>query len=143
MEKGRFTGYYSEPVTEKGDPSTVKYRDGKWWQWTIHKSISPHAVKRIKQFRQEVEDKDATLILSLPWVYASQDEKTLSSMEDISKKLSKIAPLVYDKNDYNLKTDSSLFADTHHNLVFEGRKLRSEQLAEQLKPVINTINSEQ
>ncbi|CCQ58897.1 MULTISPECIES: hypothetical protein [Crocosphaera] len=143
VEKGRFTGYYSEPLTEKGDPSTVKYRDGKWWQWTIHKSISPHAVKRIKQFRQEVEDKDATLILSLPWVYASQDEKTLSSMEDISKKLSKIAPLVYDKNDYNLKTDSSLFADTHHHLVFEGRKLRSEQLAEQLKPVINTINSEQ
>ncbi|MDJ0845606.1 MAG: hypothetical protein QNJ08_15345 [Crocosphaera sp.] len=141
VETGRFTGYYSEPLTEKGDPSTVKYRQGKWWQWKIHKSISPHAVKRIKQFRQEVEAKDATLILSLPWVYASHDEKNLSNMEDIANKLSNIAPLVYDKKDYNLKKDSSLFADTHHHLVFEGRKLRSEQLAEQLKPVINTINN--
>ncbi len=143
VQQGRFTGYYSDPLTERGDPSTVKYREGKWWEWTIHKSISPHAVKRIKQFRREVEAKDATLILSLPWVYASKDEKTLSNMEDITKKLSKIAPLVYDKSDYNLKTDSSLFADTHHHLVFEARKQRSEQLAEQLKPVINRVNSKQ
>ena len=98
-------------------------------------------VKIIEQFRQEVEAKDATFILSLPWVYASHDEKNFSNMEDIAKKFSKIAPLVYDKNDYNLKKDSSLFADTHHHLVFEARKLRSEQLAEQLKPVINTINN--
>ncbi|ACB50759.1 unknown [Crocosphaera subtropica ATCC 51142] len=143
VQQGRFTGYYSDPLTERGDPTTVKYREGKWWQWKIHNSISPHAVKRIKQFRQEVEAKDASLILSLPWVYASKDEKTLSNMEDITKKLSNIAPLVYDKNDYNLKTDSSLFADTHHHLVFEARKLRSEQLAEQLKPVINRVTSDQ
>lgn len=143
VEKGRFTGYYSDPLTERGDPTTVKYRQGKWWQWKINKSISPHAIKRIKQFRQEVEAKGATLILSLPWVYGSKDEKTLSNMEDITEKLGGIAPIVYDKNDYNLKTDSSLFADTHHHLVVEGRKLRSEQLAEQLKPVINTVTSEQ
>ncbi|MGK7958801.1 MAG: hypothetical protein AB4063_26605 [Crocosphaera sp.] len=143
VEKGRFTGYYSEPLTERGDPTTVKYRQGKWWEWKINKSISPHALKRIKQFRQEVEDKDATLVLSLPWVYASHDEKTLSNMENITKKLSKIAPLVYDESDYNLKTDPSLFADTHHHLVFEARKLRSEQLAQQLKPVINTIIRDQ
>ncbi|MEL4897694.1 hypothetical protein [Crocosphaera sp. Alani8] len=142
-EKGRLTGYYSDPLTERGDPTTVKNRQGKWWQWTINESISPHAVERIEQFRQEVEAKDATLILSLPWVYASQDENTLSNMQDITKKLSKIAPLVYDENDYNLKTDSSLFADTHHHLVFAARKLRAEQLAEQLKPVINTVQSEQ
>ncbi|MDJ0510528.1 MAG: hypothetical protein QNJ64_14935 [Crocosphaera sp.] len=142
VEKGRFTGYYSEPLTQRGDPSTVKYRQGKWWQWKINKSISPHAFRRIKQFRQEVENKDATLVLSLPWVYASRDEKTVANMEKISKKLSQIAPLVYDKNDYNLKTDSSLFADTHHHLVFEARKLRSEQLAEQLKPVLKEIINE-
>ncbi|EAZ91833.1 hypothetical protein [Crocosphaera chwakensis] len=143
VEKGRFTGYYSDPLTERGDPTTVKYRQGKWWQWKINKSISPHAIKRIKQFRQEVEAKGATLVLSLPWVYASKDEKTLSNMEDITEKLSKIAPIVYDQSDYNLKTDSSLFADTHHHLVFEARKQRSEQLAQQLKPVINTATSEQ
>jgi hypothetical protein len=139
VEKGRMTGYYSDPLTSHGDPTTVKYRQGKWWQWKIHQSISPHAVKRITQFRQEVAAKDATLILSLPWVYASQDEKTVSNMEKISQQLSNIAPLVYDKTDYNLKTDSSLFADTHHHLVLEARTMRSQQLAEQLKPVLKEL----
>ena len=140
VEKGRFTGYYSDPLTERGDPSTVKYRQGKWWQWKIHKSISPHAVKRIKKFRQEIEAKNATLVLSLPWVYASNDEKTISNMDNITNKLSKISPLVYDKNDYNLKTDSSFFADTHHHLIPEARTLRSQQLAEQLKPVLKELD---
>ncbi|MEA5535275.1 hypothetical protein [Crocosphaera sp. XPORK-15E] len=139
VEKGRMTGYYSDPLTSHGDPTTVKYRKGKWWQWKIHESISPHAVKRITQFRQEVAAKDATLILSLPWVYASKDEKTVGNMQKISQELSKIAPLVYDKTDYNLKTDSSLFADTHHHLVLEARTMRSQQLAEQLKPVLKEL----
>ncbi len=140
VEKGRFTGYYSDPLTQRGDPSTTKYREGKWWQWKIHQSISPHAVKRIQKFREEVKAKDATLVLSLPWVYASQDEKTLSNMEDITKKLRNIAPLVYDESDYNLKTDSNLFADTHHHLIPEARTMRAQQLAEQLKPVLKELD---
>ncbi|ACK64185.1 conserved hypothetical protein [Rippkaea orientalis PCC 8801] len=139
VEKGRMTGYYSDPLTEQGDPSTVKYRKGKWWQWTIEKSISPHAIARITQFRTEVEAKGATLVLSLPWVYASTDKQTVGNMKKISQELSKIAPLVYDKTSYNLQTDSRLFADTHHHLVLEARKLRSQQLAEQLKPVLQDL----
>ncbi|MEA5509126.1 hypothetical protein VB715_05050 [Crocosphaera sp. UHCC 0190] len=139
VEKGRMTGYYSDPLTSHGDPSTTKYREGKWWTRTIDNSISPHAVQRISQFRQELEAKGATLVLSLPWVYNSHDPKSMGNMEKITQKLSQIAPLVYDKNDYNLKTDSSLFADTHYHLLLEARKIRSQALAEQLKPVLKEL----
>lgn len=139
VTKGQMTGYYSDPLTSRGDPSVTKDRQGKWWKWKIEKSISPHAIDRIMQFRQEVENKGATLVLSLPWVYASTEAKTVGNMQKISQELSEIAPLVYDKTDYNLKSDSSLFADTHHHLVPEARIIRSQQLAEQLNPVLKDL----
>lgn len=139
VTKGQMTGYYSDPLTSRGDPSIAKDRQGKWWKWKIEKSISPHAIDRIMQFRQEVESKGATLVLSLPWVYASTEAKTVGNMQKISQELSEIAPLVYDETDYNLKSDSRLFADTHHHLVPEARIIRSQQLAEQLNPVLKDL----
>jgi hypothetical protein len=140
IEEGRMRGYYDGPLTERGDPSTFKERKGKWWKWTIKKPISSHAIARITQFREELKAKDATLILSLPWVYASTDETTVASMKKTARELGKIAPIVYDRDSFNLQTDSSLFADTHHHLVPEARTIRSQELAQQLKPVLQ-INS--
>ncbi|GBF86884.1 hypothetical protein AsFPU3_3957 [Aphanothece sacrum FPU3] len=139
LETGKITGYYSDPITKRGDPEEAKYRKGKWWQWSIRQPISPHAISRITQFRQEVEAKGATLVLSLPWVYAKTDAQTVGNMKNIVENLGKIAPLVYDKTSYNLKTDSRLFADTHHHLIPEARKIRSRQLAQQLKPVLTDL----
>ena len=109
------------------------------WSWSIKKPSSKHANARITQFRKEVEAKGATLVLSLPWVYANPDKQTVANMRNIVQNLAKIAPLVYDKISYNLKTDSSLFADTHHHLVPEARKMRSRQLAQQLQPVLEDL----
>ncbi|MGF1481784.1 MAG: hypothetical protein ACFB4I_20265 [Cyanophyceae cyanobacterium] len=139
VKKGRMTGYYSGPITHRGDPTVTKVRQGEWWQWRIHKPISRHAIARITKFRKEVESKGATLVLSLPWVYASTDEKTVTNMRKTTQKLAQIAPLVYEPTSYNLKTDSRLFADTHHHLVPEARKLRARQLAKQLKPVFKEL----
>ena len=139
VKKGRMTGYYSDPITERGDPTVTKFRKQKWWQWKIQKPISQHAIARITKFRKEVEAKGATLVLSLPWVYASTNEQTVANMRKTAHKLAKIAPLVYEPTSYNLKTDSRLFADTHHHLVPEARKLRARQLAEQLKPVLKEL----
>lgn len=136
VEKGRLDGYYADPITQRGDPTVAKERQGKWWLWSISRSISPHASRRIKQFKQELAAKDAQLVLSLPWVYANHEPKNLKNMQKISEELGKIAPLVYeDQEFYNLKTDSSLFADTHHHLTLEARKQRSRQLAQVLKPI--------
>lgn len=136
IEKGKMTGYYSDPVDGHGDPTTTKPRTGKWWKLQIEDPISQHALQRIAQFRQEVEAKGGTLVLSLPWVYADTDAESVANVRKTAEKLSKIAPLIYEEDSLNMKTDSSLFADTHYHLLPESRKIRAEEIVEQLKPVI-------
>jgi hypothetical protein len=136
LEKGKLTGYYSDPVSDRGDPTTVKPREGKWWRLNIDDPISPHAVQRITKFRQEVEAKGGSLIISLPWVYGSDDEKSVSNIEKTAEELGKIAPLIYEKDSLNIKSDANLFADTHYHLLPEARKIRAQQLVEELKPLI-------
>jgi hypothetical protein len=137
--KGKMTGYYSDSVSDRGDPTVVKEREQDWWQLPINQPISRHAWERIKDFRSEVEAKGGTLILSLPWVYASTGEKTRKNVAMTARELGKIAPLIYDPNSLNIKTDSSLFADTHYHLLPEGRRVRGQELVEQLMPIIDEI----
>lgn len=136
---GRVTGYYDDPLTEQGDPTVEKSRgDGEWWQMTFRQPATPYALDRIAQFREEVEAKGGTLILSLPWVYADADDpETQASVQATATALAEIAPLVYDPATFNLQTDSSLFADTHYHLNAEARIRRSYQLAEHLQPLLD------
>lgn len=134
VQKGRLTGYYSDPVTAYGDPTVMKKRSkSKWWSLTINDSISDHALQRIQKFKQEVEAKDATLVLGLSWIYGSDDEKTINNIRATAAKLEKIAPLLYNQENLNVKTDSSLFADTHYHLNPDGRRTRTTELVEQFK----------
>ena len=138
VEEGKVSGYYG-PVTEHGDPQFTNTRTGKWWKMNIDNTISPHALNKITQFREDVEAKGGHLVLSLPWVYAKTDEKTRNNVLKTASKLEKIAPLLYDTESLNLQTDSSLFADTHYHILPEARKLRAEELVTQLQPVIEEI----
>ena len=140
VEKGKLTGYYSDPVDDRGDPTTVKKRQGAWWKLKIDRPISQHALKRIARFRQEVEAKGGTLVLSLPWVYASTDPKTADNIAKTARELATIAPTIYNKNNLNIQTDSSLFADTHYHLLPQSRIIRSKQIVEELNPIINKLN---
>jgi hypothetical protein len=69
VEKGKLTGYYSDPIDDRGDPTVVKERTGKWWKLAIDEPISEHAFNSIYNFKREVEARGGKLILSLPWVY--------------------------------------------------------------------------
>ncbi|MBD2567033.1 hypothetical protein [Anabaena lutea] len=134
VEKGRLTGYYSDPITANGDPTVMKQRTkSKWWSLTINDSVSPHSLRRIQQFKQEVEAKGATLVLGLSWIYGSTDSTTLGNIRKTAEELGKIAPVLYDKESLNVKTDSSLFADTHYHLNPSGRRTRTTELVQQLK----------
>ncbi len=137
--KGKMTGYYSDPVSDRGDPTVVKSRQQDWWQLPIKRPISRHAWERIKDFRQEVEAKGGTLVLSLPWVYGSTGHKTRNNVAITARELSKIAPLIYDPSSLNIKTDPSLFADTHYHLMPEGRRVRGKELVQQLTPIVREI----
>lgn len=134
--KGEFTGYYSDPITDKGDPIVVKERQEKWWKLPINQPISNHSYNQILQFNQEVEAKGGKLILSLPWVYGSEQEKTIKNVKRTAYYLSKIAPTIYDQNSFNIKDDASLFADTHYHLMPKGREIRAKELVKQLQPIV-------
>ena len=137
-EEGKFTGYYDGPLTERGDPTETKVREGEWWPLPIREAVSPHALRRIEQFKAEVEAKGGELILSIPWVYGDvNDERTLESVQQTADALSKIAPLLVDAETLNVQAEPTLFADTHYHLKPEGREIRSEQLARQLKPLLD------
>ncbi len=142
VEKGKLAGYYSDPVSDRGDPTATKSRTGKWWKWKVKQPITQHAIARISQFRDDIEAKGATLILSLPWLYASSDSQTIANVTKTAKAMEKIAPTVYDPQTLNLQTDSRLFADTHYHLKPEARIMRAKALAKQLKPVISQINAQ-
>ncbi len=137
-EEGRFTGYYDGPLTQHGDPTETKPRLGEWWPLTIPTPASDHAVERIAQFKKEVEAKGGKLILSIPWVYGDvADKETIESVQQTIKSLSDIAPLLVDERSLNIQDSPTLFADTHYHLKPEGREIRSQQLAQQLKPLLS------
>lgn len=134
---GRVTGYYDDPLTAQGDPTVTKVRAGKWWQLKIKNPVTPHALERIAQFHQDVEAQGATLLLALPWVYGdASDSETLENIHVTAEALADIAPVVYNPETFNIQSDGTLFADTHYHLTPEGRKLRSQVLAQQLQPLM-------
>lgn len=137
IEEGRFTGYYDDPITERGDPTETKQRTGAWWPLTLTLPASPHATARIAQFKEEVESRGGELILSIPWIYGDvNDERTLQSVRTTAEELAKIAPVLVDEETLNIQAEPTLFADTHYHLKPEGREVRSQQLIRELKPIL-------
>lgn len=139
--KGRMTGYLSDPITDKGDPTIVKERTGKWWKMTFPTAASPHSLQLIAQLRKDLEAKGATLVVSLPWVYADDDAKTMASIRQSAEALDKVAPTIYDRKTLNIKTDSTIFADTHYHLLPPARIIRSQQLVSELQPILQATQT--
>ncbi|MGD1863008.1 MAG: hypothetical protein ACFB0D_00495 [Phormidesmis sp.] len=136
-EEGRFTGYYDGPLTERGDPTETKLREGEWWPLKIKEPASGHAIARITQFKSEVEAKGGALIISVPWVYGDvEDARTLENVQKTADAFAEIAPTLVDEATMNVQPTPELFADTHYHLKPEGREVRSQQLARQLKPLL-------
>ncbi|MBE9075928.1 hypothetical protein IQ241_01215 [Romeria aff. gracilis LEGE 07310] len=137
IETGKLTGYYDDPLTQSGDPTLDKPRLGEWWPQQIREPVSAHSVRRIQQFRDQVEARGGQLVLSLPWVYAEPNPETVENVRKTVDALSPIAPLLYDPETLNIQASPDLFADTHYHLQAEGRRLRSQQLALQLETLPN------
>ncbi|MEM1368812.1 MAG: hypothetical protein AAGG02_12510 [Cyanobacteria bacterium P01_H01_bin.15] len=143
VNKGKFTGYYDEPLTERGDPQSDRLRQVDWWKLRVPHPITNHALGEIRQFAAVVNERGGTLIVSLPWFYGSQDEKTRNNIRRTAHSLAQIVPLIYEEYSLNIQSDETLFADTHYHLRPVGRRLRSQQLVEQLRPVIAPILEEE
>lgn len=137
--KGYFDEYYADPITPWGEPTKVWTRNSKWRPMDLPQTITPHSVESITKFKQNVEAKGGTLILSLPIIYGQTDEITMNNVRDTATKLAQIAPLIYDQKTLNVWTDSSLFAETHYHLSPQARILRSQEVIEQLQPILTQL----
>ncbi len=140
IQKVEIPDYYADPITKRGDPTKTWPRHSRWRLFPIEQSITDHSVERIEQFRQEVEAKGATLVLSLPIVLRDRNPETVKNVQETAQKLEKIAPLIYNRESLNVKTDTTLFADTEYHLKPEGRVIRSQEIVEQLQPILETLN---
>lgn len=138
--KGYFDEYFSDPITKRGEPTKTWERKSKWWPMTVDQPVSEYSLKSIAKFKQDVEAKGGTLILSLPIIYGSNDDKTRENVQKTADQLAKIAPLIYDQETLNIWTDSNLFADTHYHLKPEGRIIRSQEIMKELQPRLQKIN---
>jgi hypothetical protein len=136
VTKGHIDNYYSDPITHWGDPTKTWERESEWWKLKINKPISSHSLQTIRQFRDQLAAKNAQLVVAIPWIYGSRDEKTLNNVRNAAEKLSKITPTLYDPKSLNIQSDSSLFADTHYHLVPEARLMRTEQIVEEITPLL-------
>jgi hypothetical protein len=139
VEKGKLEEYYSDPISERGDPSKTWTRKSDWWKLPIDKPISPHSLATIRDFQADLQAKGATLVIALSWIYGSDDPETIKNIQTTANELKAIAPVLYDPESLNIKTDSGLFADTHYHLKPEARIIRSQQLVKQLLGMKNTL----
>jgi len=134
LQEGRTTGYYSYPLTNNGDPTVDFVRPV--WKRPVPKTISRNSIVKITRFRDQIEIKGASLIISLPWFLAKTDELSVSNMKDILRNLSQIAPVICDSETLNMQSDADFFADTEHHLTPQAKVIRSRQLVEQLIPFL-------
>ncbi len=140
IAKGHIDNYYSDPITDWGDPTKTWERNSKWWSLKLKTPVTPHSIEAIRQFRQDLAAKNATLIIALPWIYGSTDQKTRENARKTGEELSKIAPTLYDSQSLNIKTNSDWFADTQYHLQPEARVRRADELVEQIKPYLKLNN---
>lgn len=140
VQEGRLD-YYGDPLTKRGDATIQLTRQGKWWQLSINSSVTKHNLDSLRQFKKDVEARGGTLVLSLPWIYGKNDAKTRKNIQKTADALSEIAPTLYDRENLNIQNNSDLFADTHYHLKIPARKLRSQQLVEELRATIPQLST--
>ncbi len=136
VTEGKIVAYYSDPLTDRGDPTTTWERQGRWWQMTVKEPVSAHSLEMIRQFQRDVQAKGGTLVLSLPVIYGSRDSTTLKNVAKTAEQLKQIAPLLYDPVSLNVSTDSDQFADTHYHLLPAARITRSQDMIRQLRAAL-------
>ena len=131
----RDNSYSGDNLDERGSP--VFLPRGKPEPANIKdQSVSDYSLLRLKAFRNQLEEQEATLVLGLPWVLVKNKEESLQTVQPIANILAEIAPIVYDK-ELNLKTNSKLFGDTVYHMSPEGREIRSLALAQQLERIVS------
>lgn len=127
------SGGYVRSLDLRGSPQVLP--SGEPSPQSVESVMSVESRDRLETFRQKVEDSGGQLVFALPWLLSTDDENSRQMVDLRIRDLAAIAPTIY-AEDVNLKTDPTLFGDTVYHLSAHGRSLRSQQLAQALKPYL-------
>ncbi|MER3433500.1 MAG: hypothetical protein C4288_08720 [Leptolyngbya sp. ERB_1_1] len=137
---GKKPTWYNFNVGANGD-SLDSLSGGKPPFHPIEVSLSNDALERIRQFRSQVQQRHASLIIGIPWKLAMTNPQTQQELQQVIQSLSQVAPVLYDPKSLNLKQDASLFGDTSFHLTPKGRAMRTHELARQLQPLLQKVSA--
>ena len=126
---------YSDQVSSQGDaialPKGASNQPGQPLLETP--TPSSHSLAALAKFQQQLAQKGATLVISLPWILSQRDEQSIAIAQRYVHDLSAIAPVLNNPISYNLQSDATLFSDTVYHLSHKGIRQRSDELIQQLE----------
>jgi hypothetical protein len=126
---------YIRAMNAYGDATQIPagtFKSAPSWR-TDRVTPSPHSLAQLRRFRQEVEARGAQFTIGLPWLLAQPEPETQAQLQHTFQVLNEIAPVMVNPTTLNAQSDVTLFSDTAYHLSLKGRKLRSQELADQLK----------
>jgi hypothetical protein len=126
---------YAQLMNRYGDAQEIpqgQFKEAPAWR-ADRKQSSVHSIQQLHQFRQQLAARGAQLTIALPWLLAKPEPETDAMLRSHLQVLQEIAPVVTNPETLNAQSDVSLFSDTAYHLSVKGRKLRSQELADQLK----------
>lgn len=143
LGKGVFVGLFGaegrgRPVVDaRGD--TAIFLAGTANTSTVEGRMSPLNERRLQAFAVDVRRRGARLLTALPWLLIARDDRaSLDTARRFAAALGRIAPVLCD-DDFNLKTDRSLFSDSAYHLTDLSRRMRSAELARQIQAGLGQI----
>ena len=128
--------YYTDRVDNFGNPTELKVKA--FPAQTVQNQPSEKSIERLANFQEYVNNQKAHLIIGLPWFLETEEQLSKENVRKFIKEYAKLAPVIHDEN-FNLKTDVTLFGDTVYHLNEEGRKQRASALVQQLQPLIHQL----
>lgn len=106
----------------------------------LEDKFSGHAMERLIWYRDQIKQREAKLVIALPWCYVPEATRKITTerARAIADKLAKVAPVLTQNGLCNIQTDLSLFSDSDYHANAKGRSINSKYLASELRNIIST-----
>ena len=141
LGKGVFVGLFgargrARPLVDERGATAIDL-EGTAAPSKVEGRMSASSRRRLDAFAADVRARGAHLLTALPWyLVEAGDGASVEFARGYAAALGGIAPVLADER-LNLKTDRSLFSDTSYHLTGSSRRLRSQELAHQIRAALD------
>lgn len=134
--KGRYEqpAYAVHNLDSAGDPTMEPPKRAVAAPFRV--ALHPRMRTYLIDLKSRIESRGATLLLSLPWRLAPPSSTRSKSVAELVAQLEAIAPVLVDREGWNLHVDAAAFTDTGYHLTHDSRQRRSQDLCLRLVPML-------